>query len=45
MSIVLGAYYINIKPKAELVPLDIEIERTLRNLKKVKVVKKAVIAE
>ena len=29
------------KSKVELIPLDIEIERTLRNLKKVRAVEKA----
>ena len=31
--------------EAELLPLDTELERTLRNLKKVKAAKKAVMAE
>ena len=30
----------HIRQKSELLPIDIEIERTLRNLKKVRVVKK-----
>ena len=33
------------KPKAELLPLDTELERTLRNLKKVRSVELAVMAE
>ena len=33
------------RPEAELLPLDIELERTFRNLKKVKAVEKAVMAE
>ena len=33
------------KSEAELLPLDIEIERTLRNLKKVRAVEKVAIAE
>ena len=33
------------KPKAELLPLDIELERTLRNLKKVRSVESTVMVE
>ena len=33
------------KPEVELLPLDTELERTLRNLKKVRFVKVVVIAE
>ena len=33
------------KPEAELLPLDTELERTLRNLKKVRSVESAVMAE
>ena len=33
------------KPKAELMPLDIELERTLRNLKKVRFVEAVVMAK
>ena len=33
------------KPKAELLPLDTKIERTLRNLKKVRVVEEATMVE
>ena len=33
------------KPEAELLPLDTKIERTLRNLKKVRAVEKVVMAE
>ena len=33
------------RPKAELLPLDIEMERTLRHLKKVKAVEKAVLTK
>ena len=33
------------KPKAELLPLDTELERTLRNLKKVRSVESEVMAE
>ena len=32
------------KPESELLPLDIELERTLRNLKKVRFAKAVVIA-
>ena len=32
------------KPESELVPLDIELERTLRNLKKVRFVQVVVMA-
>ena len=45
MSIVIDAYYMHRKLEAELLPLDIEIERTLRNPKKVRVVEKVVMAE
>ena len=33
------------RPKVELLPLDTEIERTLRNLKKVRAAEGATIAE
>ena len=33
------------RPETDLLPLDIELERTLRNLKKVKVEEKAVLVE
>ena len=33
------------RPKAELLPLDTELERTLRNLKKVRSVKAVVMAK
>ena len=33
------------KPEVELLPLDIELERTLRNLKKVRSVESAVMEE
>ena len=33
------------KPEAELLPLDIELERTLRNLKKVRIAEAAVMAD
>ena len=33
------------KPEAELLPLDIELERTLRNLNKVRSVESTVMAE
>ena len=33
------------KPKAESLPLDIELERTLRNLRKVKSVESTTMAE
>ena len=33
------------RPDSELLPVDIEIERTLRNLKKVKAAEKAVMVE
>ena len=33
------------KPKSKLVPLDTELERTLRNLKKVRSVESAVMVE
>ena len=33
------------RPKAKLLPLDIEIERTLRNLKKVRATEEATMAE
>ena len=33
------------KPESELLPVDIEIERTLRNLKKVKATEKSVMVE
>ena len=33
------------KPKVELLPLDLELERTLRNLKKVQSAESAVMAE
>ena len=33
------------RQKLELLPVDIEIERTLKNLKKVRVAEKAVMAE
>ena len=33
------------KPEAELLPLDIELERTLKNLKKVRSAKSIVMAE
>ena len=33
------------KPESELVPLDTELERTLKNLKKVKFAKAVVITE
>ena len=33
------------RPKAELLPLDTMIEKTLRNLKKVRVVEVAIMAE
>ena len=33
------------KPKAELLPLDTELERSLRNLKKVRFVEAVVMAE
>ena len=33
------------KPEAELLPLDIELERTQRNLKKVRNVESTVMAE
>ena len=33
------------RPEVELLPLDIEIEKTLRNLKKVKAVEAVVMAE
>ena len=33
------------KPKSKLMPLDIELERTLRNLKKVRSDESAVMAE
>ena len=45
MFIVLGAYYMHRKPEDELLPLNTEIERTLRNLKKVRAVEKAGMAE
>ena len=45
MFIVLGAYYMHRKPEAELLPLNTEIERTLRNPKKVRAVEKAGMAE
>ena len=32
-------------PESELLPMDIEIKRTLRNLKKVKAVEKSVMVE
>ena len=32
-------------PEAELLPLDTELERTLRNLKKVRVAKTIVVAD
>ena len=33
------------RPEAELLPLDTEIEKTLRNLKKVRAVEEAVMVE
>ena len=33
------------KPKAELLPLDIELERTLRNMKKVRIAEAVDMAE
>ena len=33
------------KPEAELMPLDTELEKTLRNLKKVRSVKSTIMAE
>ena len=33
------------KPEAELLPLDIELERTLRNLRKVKNAESIILAE
>ena len=33
------------KPEAELLPLDIELERIVRNLKKVRIVEASVMAE
>ena len=33
------------RPEAELLPLDAELERTLRNLKKVRIAKALVMAE
>ena len=33
------------RPESELLPVDTEIERTLRNLKKVKAVEKSIMAE
>ena len=33
------------KPEAELLPLDTKLEKTLRNLKKVRIVESAVMAE
>ena len=33
------------RPDSELLPVDIEIERTLRNLKKVKAAEKAIMVE
>ena len=33
------------KPEAELLPLDTELERTLRNLKKVRSAELAIMAE
>ena len=44
MVIIVGAYYMHRRSKAVLVPLDTEIERTLRNLKKVREVEEANIA-
>ena len=35
----------NRKPEAELLPLDTELERTLRNLKKVRFVESVIMAE
>ena len=32
------------KPEAELLPLDTKLEKTLRNLKKVRIVESAVMA-
>ena len=45
MVIVVGAYYMHRRLKAELVPRDTKIERTLRNLKKVREVEKENMAE
>ena len=33
------------RPKAELLPLDTEIERTLRNLKKVRIAEASIMEE
>ena len=33
------------KPESELVPLDIELERTLKNLKKVRFVEAVIMVE
>ena len=40
-----GAYLMHRKSAAELLPLDTEIEKTLRNLKKVREYEKVVMAE
>ena len=37
--------YMHRSPKVELLPLDTELERTLRNLKKVRLVEVSVIAK
>ena len=44
-SISLGTNYMHRRPEAKLLPLDIEIEITLRNLKKVRSAKEASMAE
>ena len=38
-------YHMHKKPEAKLLPLDTELERTLRNLKKVRFTKLTVMAE
>ena len=45
MVIFVGDYYLHRRLEAELVPLDTEIERTLRNLEKKKEIEKANMAE
>ena len=40
-----STYYMHMKPEAELLPLNTELERTLKSLKKVRVAEEATMAE
>ena len=42
---ILGSKYTHQKPKAELLPLNTELERILRNLKKVRFTEAVVMAD